>query len=74
VRKEEALMNLKEFQDQMTRDLYGITVAEAKISGNCIQCGRSAIKNCYSEAGRKEYSISGLCEECFDSITEENVE
>jgi hypothetical protein len=29
------------------------------------------LANCYSEAGRREYHISGLCERCFDAICAE---
>ena len=35
----------------------------------CIRCHRPAYEHCYSDAGRREVRISGLCEECFDSIT-----
>lgn len=34
--------------------------------GLCISCHKPALPRCYSEAGRREYSISGLCEKCFD--------
>ena len=34
----------------------------------CIKCGRPALEHCYSNAGRREVFISGLCEECFDAI------
>lgn len=37
----------------------------------CWRCGRTAYEHCYSPAGRKEVGISGLCEECFDTITAE---
>lgn len=34
----------------------------------CINCKKPALNNCYSEDGRKEVAISGLCEKCFDEI------
>jgi len=34
----------------------------------CIKCGRPALEHCYSEEGKREVFISGLCEECFDEI------
>lgn len=37
--------------------------------GLCISCHEPAIPKCYSEAGRREYSISGLCEKCFDEAS-----
>ncbi len=43
------------------------TVAEAIEEGICIDCKEPAIPKCYSEAGLREYHISGLCETCFDA-------
>lgn len=37
----------------------------------CIRCHRPAYEHCYSQAGRDEVGISGLCEECFDEICKE---
>ena len=53
----------------LTKALYGMTTAEALQAGACIRCKKKA--TWYSPAGRAEYSISGLCEPCFDKITEE---
>jgi len=61
-------MPLQKFKDNLANDLYSMTVAEAVASNICIQCGKPAMENCYSDAGRKEYYISGLCERCFDEI------
>ena len=61
----EALLALK---DDIANSLYGMTKAEAHAKGICIQCQEPAIPKCYSDAGREEYKISGLCEECFDQI------
>jgi hypothetical protein len=40
----------------------------------CIECGEDAYANCYSEAGRREVDISGLCEKCFDALFREEEE
>ncbi|KKN66726.1 hypothetical protein LCGC14_0468370 [marine sediment metagenome] len=61
---------MQAFKDNLARNLYGITAMEAVDKGVCIQCKEEALPKCYSEAGRKEYKISGLCEPCFDGITE----
>ena len=45
-------------------------LAEVHKKGICINCGEEALPKCYSEAGIREYSISGLCELCFDRICE----
>ena len=64
-------MNLKELTDNIAKDIYGTTPSEAKKTGLCIQCKEEALPKCYSEAGRREYQISGLCEKCFDEIAGE---
>jgi len=61
-------MLLQNFKDNLSRNLYGMTTKEANEKGICIQCREKAIPKCYSEAGKKEFYISGLCELCFDSI------
>ena len=48
-----------------------MTVEEANKKGICLQCKEEAIPKCYSEAGKREFYISGLCELCFDNITKE---
>ena len=40
--------------------------------GRCVQCGLDGLNNCYSDAGRREFKISGLCEKCFDEIFDED--
>ena len=62
-------MDLKEFKDALARDVFGKTKEEAVSMGLCINCGKPALERCYSDAGRREYCISGLCEVCFDEIT-----
>lgn len=60
--------DLKNLKDSLARELYGKTTDDAVNSGLCIDCGEPALENCYSDAGRAEVSISGLCELCFDKI------
>jgi hypothetical protein len=61
-------VSLQELKDKMAIDLYGMTAQEARAQGRCVQCKNPAEARCYSEAGRREYQISGLCEKCFDEI------
>jgi hypothetical protein len=44
---------------------------EAWKTGVCVQCRQPALPKCYPEAGRREYRISGMCEECFDELFKE---
>ena len=59
---------LEKLKNNLSQDLYSITKAEAHRTGICIQCKEPAFLKCYSEAGKREYKISGLCEQCFDKI------
>ena len=61
---------LQKIQNEMAKEIYGKTKSEALESGLCISCSEPAIPKCYSEAGREEFKISGLCEICFDEICE----
>jgi len=67
-------MSLKEFKDNFARALYGETVEDAKAKETCIQCKKPAVERCYSEAGKQEFRISGLCEICFDAICKKEEE
>lgn len=60
--------SLLRFQDSMAKGLYGMTKTEALGKGICIDCKEIALPKCYSEAGRREYYVSGLREECFDAL------
>ncbi len=45
---------------------------EARLKASlCLYCGEVAANNIYSEEGKKEYHISGMCELCFDAMTKE---
>ena len=52
----------------LTEEEYKELITEEK----CLQCKEEAIPKCYSEAGKREYFITHLCEECFDAIFAEN--
>lgn len=71
--------SLQNFIDDTARTLFNMTVAEAHEKGMCINC-KSPIRfelgadetgengQIYSDAGAKEYGISGMCETCYDSL------
>lgn len=54
--------------DAVALGAFSMTRAEALEKGICIDCKKPP--TLHSEAGRKEYPISGLCEPCFDAIAE----
>jgi hypothetical protein len=59
------LSNLKK---KMADEIAGEDSIELRNKALCIDCKEPAIPKCHTEAGIKEYAISGLCEECFDKI------
>jgi hypothetical protein len=67
----ETIMNLQELKDNLAMESFGISLREAWEKGICIDCRQEALPNCYSDAGEKEYRISGLCEKCFDELFKE---
>lgn len=50
----------------------GLHPQEAKAKGLCFVCGQPALPRCYSDAGRREFQISGTCELCFDAMFQED--
>jgi hypothetical protein len=63
-------MSLQNHKDETAINAYGMTAEEAWSKNICIKCKEPALPKCLSEAGRDEYRISALCEECFDAIFE----
>jgi len=59
---------LKEFKNNLQKEIYGKHAQTNREKGFCINCLEPALGNCYSEAGKREFKISGLCEKCFDKI------
>ena len=60
---------MRNYVKRLSKEIYGLSIDEAHRQGVCIQCKEKAIPKCYSNAGYREYKISGLCEKCFDEIT-----
>ena len=60
------MTTLQSFREKIAKDLFGETLKEVHEKGICIKCKMPALQNCYSDAGCKEYKISGMCEICFD--------
>jgi hypothetical protein len=53
--------------DIAAMQLYGMTRQQAHEQAICIKCKEEAAPKCHTDTGRREYQISGLCEECFDN-------
>lgn len=63
------MTNLRDFQDNLSKMVTGMTKSEALEKKICIECKRpDPLARCKTELGRREYFISGMCEECFDKL------
>lgn len=72
-------MSLKQIQEALCKETFGITKAEASTIGCCVNCRKPVVKNINGETfiddtmlrnalEVKEYGISGLCGVCWDEI------
>ena len=61
---------MQELQNRWSKELFGMSISEAQEKKICLCCKEEALPRCYSNAGVTEYSISGLCEICFDKISD----
>lgn len=62
------------------KQIFGMTLEDAHSKGICIRCQEPALvmsadgtskynpELFYSQAGKQEWNISGICEKCFDSM------
>lgn len=64
------MMALTQLMELLGKDLNFVepNLEKAHEKGICVACGIDAQSRCKTDAGRKEYLLSGLCEICFDSI------
>lgn len=52
----------------MTDHLTTKEIKQCRSEGLCVVCGRDPEGRIYSEAGAREWKISGCCEICFDEM------
>lgn len=67
----------------VSKQTFGMTREDAHSKGICIKCQKPVLvmsadgtskynpELFYSQAGKKEWNISGMCEKCFDSMFSE---
>ena len=56
---------LQDFKDNLAKELFSMTTAEAHEKEVCIDC-KKPMKTFESKIEMKEWAISGLCNSCFD--------
>lgn len=74
---------LQQLQNNLANGIFGQTKAQAHTKAICISCNQpiysqrdskaSGPGHIYSASGEKEYSISGLCEYCFDKVFDDTI-
>jgi hypothetical protein len=60
---------LEHFKNELSKNIYGMSKSEAIAKNICVSCKQPP--TFYSDAGKAEYKISGLCEPCWDKIFSE---
>ncbi len=53
--------------DEMIQEVFGIDRVKSIKENKCVFCGRDATEF-RDELSKKEFSISGICQSCQDSI------
>lgn len=59
---------LSTIQDNLAIQIFGTSLTEAHEKGICIKCKEESQPKCHTLDGVTNYRISGLCEECYNSI------
>ena len=69
-------MKTVEYLKDILEKAYNIRPLTRNENGDviCYLCGRVAKEHCYTEAGLREVEISGICEDCFDKMFEDEEE
>ena len=75
---------LQQLQKNLAMGIFGQTKQQAQEVNKCISCNQyiyirrdsqaEGPGHIYSQAGKDEYSLSGLCEYCFDKAFDEAIE
>ncbi|HCX23761.1 MAG TPA: hypothetical protein DHN29_17700 [Cytophagales bacterium] len=58
-------MSLKEIQENFAHAAYGRGIKESQEKKVCVICGEEA-SDFKDEVSKKEFNISGMCQECQD--------
>ena len=61
-------MKLRAFLDDMSRRLYGRTLAEAHRDVICIKCAKAVVLGPMARQDVNEYMLSGLCPDCYAEL------
>jgi hypothetical protein len=59
-------IDFRQVANNLSEDLYGVSIANAVKQGVCVKCRKPPIF--FTAAGSREYTLSGMCEPCFDGI------
>lgn len=60
---------MQAFVDQFAEQVFGRTNSESIKESLCVTCGKPVGISSFRDAlSRREYGISGMCQECQDSV------
>lgn len=59
---------MQKLKQELAKQVFGEDAVFNMEAGLCIACKEPALAKCYSDAGRREVAISGLCEVCWDEM------
>ena len=60
-------MDVKDFQNMVSKSFFGTTVSEARGKNICVICKNPCNpENFKDDLSRQEYQISGMCQKCQD--------
>lgn len=58
---------MQNFLDELSSELFGNSLSAAVDAGFCVMCSNEA-KRFRNPQSRKEFQISGMCQDCQDSF------
>lgn len=61
-------MSLESFQNNLARDIFGISKYDAHERKICISCKTHVDQDTLAEIDLREYNISGLCPACWNNL------
>lgn len=60
---------MQKFVDGFAQSVFGRNYTEAQTTATCVTCGKPIVnENFRNDLSRKEYRISGCCQQCQDEV------
>jgi len=59
--------SMQKFVDLVAEEMFGVSHTNAQKQGVCVTCGKK-VEGFKDQLSQKEYGISGVCQDCQDSV------